>query len=144
MAEESNPITTVGAFVFNHQNKVLFLKSDKWNGLYVPPCGKVRFGEPLERAVEREVEEETGLKVRDIVFIEVLEFIDPEEFYMSNQHFIGHQYACKAVTTDVKLNYEAQDYRWFIPGQATRRKDIEPRSQHALKRYLLHRSHKIK
>ncbi|AVH25453.1 NUDIX domain-containing protein [Nocardia cyriacigeorgica] len=58
----------VGAVV-EHDGRVLLLRrpgEDFMGGIWELPSGKVEPGESLERAVEREVEEETGLRVAGI------------------------------------------------------------------------------
>ncbi|TLF76665.1 NUDIX domain-containing protein [Nocardia cyriacigeorgica] len=58
----------VGAVV-EHDGRVLLLRrpgDDFMGGIWELPSGKVEPGESLERAVEREVEEETGLRVSGV------------------------------------------------------------------------------
>ena len=58
----------VGAVIFRN-DKVLLLerpKDDFMGGIYELPSGKVEDGELLDVALYREVEEETGLRVREI------------------------------------------------------------------------------
>ena len=79
------PRVTIGAMIFNPtEEKILLLKSSKWNGLYIFPCGHVEFGEKLEDAVLREVKEETNLTVKDITFLRVMEFINSKEYQKKN------------------------------------------------------------
>ena len=53
------------------ENKVLLLKRKNAHGegSWAPPGGHLEFNEELEDCVRREVEEETGLKVKNIKFI---------------------------------------------------------------------------
>lgn len=58
----------VGAIV-EHADRVLLLRrpgDDFMGGIWELPSGKVEPGESVERALEREVEEETGLRVAGI------------------------------------------------------------------------------
>lgn len=59
------PVLAVGAVVFN-ENRVLLVKRGcpPGKGLWAVPGGKVRIGETLQQAGEREVLEETSLVVR--------------------------------------------------------------------------------
>lgn len=59
----------VGAIV-ERENSVLLLKRPKedfMGGIYELPSGKVESGESLDKALSREVEEETGLTIGSIV-----------------------------------------------------------------------------
>ncbi len=55
------PDPTVGALIFNPEDKVLICKSHKWNDQYVIPGGHIELGEKMEDALKLEVLEETGL-----------------------------------------------------------------------------------
>jgi 8-oxo-dGTP diphosphatase len=58
-------------------------------GYWEFPGGKVDFGETLETAVIREVEEETGLRVWVDAHLGFTQKIDPNE-----RHWIGHTFLC--------------------------------------------------
>jgi len=112
------PRLTVGALVINPQGEVLLLKSQKWEGRYILPCGHVEHMETLEKAVRREVKEETGLIIHTIKFLHLLEFLNPKQFHKKQLHFVGIQYTCKTNNTKVILNDEAQEHLWTKPKNA--------------------------
>ena len=115
------PRVTIGAYVFNSEGELLLLKSHKWRGQYIVPCGHVEYREKLEDAVRREVREESGLEVYDLNFMRVFEFIDPPTFTESESkgaHFVGIQYACRSDKRDVTLNEEAEKFLWVKPKQS--------------------------
>jgi ADP-ribose pyrophosphatase len=59
------PRVAVGALVV-HQGRVLLVKRGKppSQGLWAIPGGSVRLGESLQEAAEREIHEETGIRIR--------------------------------------------------------------------------------
>lgn len=59
---EMPPILSVGAIINDKDNNVLFIKLSYQKG-YGLPGGLVQSGETIEQALQREVFEETGLKV---------------------------------------------------------------------------------
>ena len=105
------PEPTVGALVFNPQDQALFVRAEKWSNKFVVPGGHVEMGETLHKALEREIAEETGLRIYDTVFIGTRECIFPTN-YRERRHFIFFDFACKTNSTDVTLNEEAQEAIW--------------------------------
>ncbi|MCU0787818.1 MAG: NUDIX domain-containing protein [Verrucomicrobia bacterium] len=106
------PIATVGALVFNQAGEVLMVRTHKWSNRWGIPGGKIRWGEPSEDALRREIREETGLEVAGIRFELVQDCIGSREFYRE-AHFILLNYTCRVAGSDeVRLNEEAQTYRW--------------------------------
>ena len=75
------PTITTLCYILNGNNEVLLSMKKRgvgvgrWNG----QGGKVKEGESLEGSVIREVEEETGLKVANLINRGVLEFVAPEK-----------------------------------------------------------------
>lgn len=114
MQKNTVPELCIGVLVI-HQKKVLLLKSPKWHGRYVLPCGHVEFGETVLDAVKREVKEETGLVISDILFLKVDELIHSAEFKDAYRHFVCLQYVAKADSDKITLNHEAQSHIWVSP-----------------------------
>ncbi|PRX34703.1 nucleoside triphosphatase [Orenia metallireducens] len=105
------PEPTVGAIIFNPDNKILLCKSDKWDNKYVIPGGHIELGESIEDALKREILEETGLEIYDIKLISLKESIYSDTFH-KQKHFIFIDYICKTDSYNVILNEEAQKYAW--------------------------------
>lgn len=106
------PVVTVGALIFNAASQVLLVRTHKWSNLWGIPGGKVKWGEPAEDALRRELKEETNLAVTDIEFVLVQDCIHSKEFYRA-AHFVLLNYTCRcAGDPEVKLNDEAQEFRW--------------------------------
>jgi len=115
---KSRPVVTVGALIFDNQNRVLLVQTYKWSNLWGIPGGKIKFGEPSEDALRREIKEETGLDVHSIKFVMTQDCIHSDEFYR-DEHFILLNYTCVCDDSkDVKLNEEAHNYIWVSLGDA--------------------------
>lgn len=115
-----HPIPTVGALVFNEAGKMLLVRTNKWSNLWGIPGGKIDWGESSEDALRRELLEETGLTVEEIRFVVVQDAIHPPEFY-KDAHFLLLNYTCRAPgNQEVRLNAEAQEYRWVDAAEAWR------------------------
>ena len=113
------PLITAGALIFNRKSQILFVKSNKWKGQYGIPAGKVHYGEKVIDGLKREIREETDLEVYGIKFLLRQEIINPKDFFKKS-HFVSLNHTCKAKSTNVKLNNEAQSYKWVTAENALR------------------------
>lgn len=105
------PEPTVGAVIFNPDNKVLLCKTHKWNGKYTIPGGHIELGETMEEALVREIKEETGLDIYDIRLASLKEAVYTPLFH-EKKHFIFIDFVCRTNSSDVVLNDEAEEYIW--------------------------------
>lgn len=110
------PVATVGALVRRRDN-VLLVRSGKWGGRWGIPGGKIERGESAEDALRREILEETGLHVSDPQFVMVQDCVDSPEFHRP-AHFLLLNFTAESATGEVRLNHEAQEYRWVTPAEA--------------------------
>lgn len=111
------PIVTVGALIFDPEDRLLLIKTHKWGDRYGLPGGKIDEGEPMAAAVVREVKEETGLDVWDVHFALAQDCIQSEEFYKP-AHMVLLNYTCRSEGGIVQLNEEAEDFVWVTPAEA--------------------------
>lgn len=94
------------------------VKTHKWSNLWGIPGGKIKLGESSEDALRREIREETNLTIDQIKFVLVQDCIDSREFYKPS-HFVLLNYSCEALEpADVRLNDEAEEFRWLSPEAA--------------------------
>ena len=94
------------------------VRTHKWSNLWGIPGGKVKWGESSEKALARELKEETNLDIANIRFVLVQDCIHSKEFYR-DAHFVLLNYTCDGVgLMDVQLNSEAQEFRWVPAGEA--------------------------
>jgi len=134
MVEQNFPEPTVGALIFNLQNKIFLMKSHKWKDKYVLPGGHIELGEKIEDALKREIKEETGLEIFDIVFICFQEFIF-EDIFWKKKHFIFLDYACKTKSDKVILNSEGQEFVWVTLKEALKL-PIEPYTKRTIQEFI--------
>jgi nucleoside triphosphatase len=134
MNDQLFPEPTVGVFIFNPEGQLLLFQSHKWPGRYVVPGGHVELGERIEQAVVRESKEETDLDVRDLRFLCWQEFIYDPAFW-KQRHFIFFDYACRADSSAVHLNDEAEAYIWIDPQEALDL-PIDPYTSVSIHKYL--------
>ena len=121
-----HPIITVGGLIFNDAGEVLMIRTHKWSDKWGIPGGKTHWGETSEAALRRELKEETNLDITDIQFVLVQDCIHSKEFYR-DAHFVLLNYTCHATgKTAVKLNEEAQEFRWVTPAEALQMEINQP------------------
>jgi phosphoglycolate phosphatase len=112
------PIVTVGGLIFDGAGQVLMIRTQKWSNLWGIPGGKIKWGETSVDALQREIAEETNLRVTDIRFVLVQDCIHSKEFYRE-AHFVLLNYTCRCDGQPlVKLNDEAREFRWVTMKQA--------------------------
>jgi len=112
------PICTVGALIFDSENNVLMIRTQKWSNLWGIPGGKIKLGEPSLDALRREIKEETSLDVDRVKFVMAQDCVYSKEFY-KKAHFVLLNYTCRVRgDSAVKLNEEAQEFRWLTMQKA--------------------------
>jgi phosphoglycolate phosphatase len=111
--ETHPPVATVGGLVFNPEGQILLVRTHKWSNLWGIPGGKIKWGETSHDALRRELKEETNLDIEAIEFVLVQDCIHSKEFYR-DAHFVLLNYTCRCgANPQVKLNDEAQEFRWL-------------------------------
>ena len=107
------PQLAVSGAIFR-DGKVLLVRRSRspGNGFYSFPGGSVEFGESLETALHREVDEETGLR------IEILEFAGWREVLPAagdGGHYLIMSFAARWTAREPVLNDEHDDFMWIAP-----------------------------
>jgi len=106
------------AFVVN-KNKVLILQeSTKYTegtnaGRFDVPGGRVKPGERFDEGLRREVEEETGLKIK----IGKPFFVNEWRPVVGGEKWqiVASFFECKSATDKVKLSKDHTDFQWIKP-----------------------------
>lgn len=107
------PLATVGALIIAPDSDLLLIRTHKWGDRWGVPGGKIEYGETIKEALKREIKEETNLDIREKIFWgPVQEAVQSPEFYR-DAHFILLNFFAFSTAKDVRLNDEAQAYRWL-------------------------------
>lgn len=110
--KKDHVVTSVVAVIINNTGEVLLTKRNipPFLGEWVMPGGKIDLGEPIIRAIKREVREEVGLEVEVQQLLDVFEHVTPgEEHY----HFVILYYRCHPLSNEFNHNdSEVAEARW--------------------------------
>ena len=112
------PIVGVGAVIVD-AGKVLLIRRryEPLKGQWSLPGGAVEVGEPLERAVAREMLEETGLVVDVGPVIEVFDRIMRDDAKRVRYHFVLIDYLCWPNGGELRAGSDVDDAIWADPEQ---------------------------
>lgn len=109
---KSIPEICVAALIKNSAEKFLLVKSPKWKK-WVLPGGHVEFGETAEAAVEREVAEEVGLKIANIKFLNIEQFVKSPDFD-EEKHLLGAVYYAETGDAEDAVKPEEREIKEFV------------------------------
>jgi len=106
----------VGAVVLRGDGAVLVVRRGQApaKGSWTLPGGKVEPGESLERAVVREIAEETGLRVEPVAIVETLD-LEREGYAYRIVDFLCR--LVDVVDTEARAASDADAARWVLPSE---------------------------
>jgi 8-oxo-dGTP diphosphatase len=109
----THPQLAVSAAIFR-DGKILLVRRARspGQGFYSLPGGRVEFGESLHAALNREVDEETGLRI-EIVGLAGWREVLPAAG--GGGHYVIMSFAARWVDGAPVLNDEHDDFRWLAP-----------------------------
>jgi 8-oxo-dGTP diphosphatase len=112
------PKVAVGAVVLN-EGKVLLVKRNKapQKGKWAIPGGSVKLGETLQAAAEREVAEETGLKIEAGEPIHIFDLIERDPQGGISFHYVIVDLRANFINGEVHPADDVSDAGWFGPDQ---------------------------
>jgi len=112
-AYPQHPCVAVGAVVFN-DNRVLLVRRGKppAMNLWAIPGGKVELGETLQAAAEREILEETGLRIRARDPIYTFDHLDKDDTGRIRFHYVIVDLVADFVSGEIRPGDDAAEARW--------------------------------
>ncbi|HAJ28242.1 MAG TPA: NUDIX hydrolase [Syntrophus sp. (in: bacteria)] len=110
------PIVGVGAIVIK-EGRVLLVKraAAPSRGLWAIPGGSLELGETLQGGAEREIFEETGIRIRAGAPVYTFDFIEYDTKNRLQYHFVIVDMEAEYVTGEVQAADDALDARWVSP-----------------------------
>ncbi len=136
--KKNYPLVVAGAFIFNDKDELFLMKSPKWNDKYVCPGGKIELGETIEKAIKREVKEETNIDIEEIEFLGVLEGTDlGHEYKKEEKHliFLNNRAKVKKIKKIV-LNDEGTEYEWLSISKWLEKDNLEKYTRETIVKFL--------
>jgi 8-oxo-dGTP diphosphatase len=111
--QPSHPQLAVSAAIFR-DGKILLVRRAKspGKGFYSLPGGRVEFGESLQTALHREVDEETALKIEIVALAQWREVLPGTG---GDGHYLIMSFAARWSSGEPVLNDEHDDFRWLAP-----------------------------
>lgn len=117
MTSENKTVVVVKGFILNN-GKALIIKRAAdvrvGGGTWELTGGKINFGEDLEAALVREINEEVGLKVK------IAKILFASSIQESARQIILLTYLCKCEDNKVVLSKEHTDFKWVRKEQLKR------------------------
>lgn len=112
-AYPDRPIVGVGAVVLRGRQVLLVRRaSEPLRGQWSLPGGMLELGETLRQAVEREVLEETGLRVRVDEVIEVFDSIIPDADGRTQFHYVLIDFLCHSQSGEPRAGSDVSEVTW--------------------------------
>ena len=114
----TQPQVAVGAFVFKNDKVLLVRRANAPSeDLWAIPGGKVRLGESLKEAAEREIKEETGITIRAREPVFTFDHIETDGEDRIRFHYVIVDLSSDYVRGQPRPGDDALEARWISSAQ---------------------------
>ena len=108
------PFVGVGVVVLRGEEVLLVQRGKAPNkGQWSIPGGKQRLGETVIQAVQRELDEETGVKVEQLALLDVVDFIVPDNQGKILYHYTLVDFQGQWLSGECHSGDDADAVKWF-------------------------------
>jgi 8-oxo-dGTP diphosphatase len=131
------PLAGVGAVVIR-EGRVLLVRRGKppGRGSWAIPGGLVELGETLQKAAEREIAEETGLRIKAGEPAYTFDVVHRDRQGRVQYHYVIVDLKAEYVSGQIRPADDASDARWFAPADLDGI-EVSPHTLELLKRLTL-------
>lgn len=130
------PVPAIAALVIKDEKVLMVLRGNPpARNLWALPGGKIRPGETMAHAVEREIMEETGIKVRAGGPITAIDAIYRDEKEALLFHYVIVYHWAYFFSGEPRPGDDVLDARWIVP-DAFEGMDIEKKTLEVIKKVL--------
>jgi len=127
------PRVAVGAIVFKNGHVLLVRRGQApAEGLWAIPGGSVKLGETLQAAAEREIHEETGLRIRAREPVYTFESIVRDDDGGIRFHYVIIDLVADYIDGEPHPGDDALEARWFSP-QEIQKTDVSKATRQLLR-----------
>jgi 8-oxo-dGTP pyrophosphatase MutT (NUDIX family) len=124
----------VGPIIYNQEGKIFLMKSHKWRlnekdefgNVWIVPGGEIEKNEngveieTPEEALEREIDEELGIKIERIEYVGSSYKSGEKNFKKPNIDFEFIDFIARTRQSEISPNSEITEYGWFTIEEAER------------------------
>ena len=130
----ASPIAGVAATVFRG-SKVLLVRrgNEPSKGMLGIPGGVVELGETAEDAVVREVEEETGILVKPLRVLDIIDSIVRDDEGGIRFHYVLIEFLCEPIGGELRASSDVSDALW-APLESLEELNVMPRTKTFIER----------
>jgi ADP-ribose pyrophosphatase len=116
----NSPQVGVGAVVF-HQNRVLLIKRGQApnKNQWAIPGGRIQLGETLQQAAEREILEETGIRIKAGKPVFSFDLIQHDDEQQCQWHYVVVDLDAEYLSGDPVAGDDAVEARWVSADELT-------------------------
>ncbi|MHA2295415.1 MAG: NUDIX hydrolase [Candidatus Hodarchaeales archaeon] len=108
------PWVSAHAIIFNDKKEILLTKraAPPKRNYWFPPGGAIDLGEKVEEGLEREIMEETTIKVRNLHFIDYIDAITSDDDDRIVFHYVVFMFSANYLEGTAKAKDDALEVKW--------------------------------